>query len=129
MAQLRPVIPAIRAAGAELCAVGSGKVHHLVWFMEDQKPDFPVRTDPTGAIYALAEMKRGKWSTVSPRAALSFGRAFAAGFRQEGIKGDPEQQGGVLIVRPGDELVWSYISQYAGDHPDPGAVLGGLGAA
>ena len=126
---MRPILPAIRHAGAELVGVGPGKLHHLQWFIEDQKPDFPIFTDPTGRVYELAEMEHGVWSSITPRGALAFARAFAAGYRQEGVRGDPNQQGGILIVRPGGEVAWAHVSRHAGDFPAPDEVLAGLAQA
>ena len=51
-----------------------------------------------------------------------------AGFRQGKVRGDPWQQGGVLVVLPGGRVVYRYLSSAAGDHPAPAAVVAGGGA-
>lgn len=51
-------------------------------------------------------------------------RAAGAGFRQGRVMGDPMQQGGVFIIRPGGELAFSYVSKHAGDHPEAEEVVG-----
>lgn len=37
--------------------------------------------------------------------------------------GDPWQQGGVFIIRPGNRVDSAYISAEAGDHPSAEAIL------
>lgn len=126
MAQLRPILPRIRALGAELYAIGCGTQQHLQWFLEDQRPEHPAYTDPTRRVYTLAGWKRGVWSTLGPQALLHFVRARLGGHRQPGIKGDPLQQGGVLIVLRGGEIAYRHASRAAGDHPSPERVLAAL---
>jgi hypothetical protein len=131
VAQLRDALAEIRALGAELVAVGSGTPQQAAWFVEDQHADFPVLTDPTRQAFAALEFRRGIASTMGPRAALRFARAFARGFRQPpgAPKGDALQQGGVLIVLPGGEVRWRHTSEVAGDHPEQRAVIDALRAA
>ena len=56
---MRPKIDEIRELGAELVAVGNGTVLHANWFIKDQRPDFPVYTDPSLKVYEAAGLQRG----------------------------------------------------------------------
>ena len=40
--------------------------------------------------------------------------------------GDPQQHGGVFVVTPRGEFAYSYVSEVAGDHPDPEDVVQAL---
>ena len=46
-------------------------------------------------------------------------------FGQE-CHGTSDQQGGVLVIGPGNELRYAYKSGEAGDHPDPAEVLAAI---
>jgi hypothetical protein len=126
VAQLRHALPEIRAAGAELAVVGNGTLEHLRWFYEDQVPDFPAYTDPTLAVYREAGMRRDARAYLDLRAVKSVLRARRAGFTQPGVKGDPWQQGGVLVILPGGEVAFRHVSRYLGDHPPAAEVLAAL---
>jgi peroxiredoxin len=126
VSQLRPKLPEIRARGAELIAIGSGTVRHASWFIDDQKIDFPVFTDPSLAAYREAGFQRSVLRLISPRAILNSVRAFSGGHRQESfttVQGDAVQIGGVIIVDRAGEIVWRYASREAGDHPNPDEVV------
>jgi hypothetical protein len=48
------------------------------------------------------------------------------GKRQGATMGDPWQQGGVFILRPGNRVDFAYISKEAGDHPSVEAIISAL---
>ena len=123
---MRPTIPQLRAAGAELVLVGNGTVEHLRWFLEDQAPDFPVYTDPTLAVYRRAGMRRDAGAMLHPGSVRATLRARRAGFTQPGVKGDPWQQGGVLVIRPDGSIAFRHVSRHLGDHPAPEPILAAL---
>jgi hypothetical protein len=41
------------------------------------------------------------------------------GFRQTKTQGTALQNGGVFVIAPSGEMPYRYISDFAGDHPDP----------
>lgn len=125
--QLHRVIDRIHAAGAELHVIGNGAPMFIAGFRETTKFPGPIYTDPSLKVYAAAELVRGLARTFSPRAGLNALRALKGGFRQGRTQGDPTQQGGVLVVAPSGEIRFHYISQVAGDHPDPDRVVRALG--
>jgi hypothetical protein len=129
VAQLAPALPEIRAAGAELVAVGNGNVMHLNWFLEELKPDFPIFTDPSTKVYAAAGLKKGILETFGPSAALRGLKSILGGNPQKGVKGDAFQQGGAMIVLRDGTLAWTYVSEGVGDHPPNERVLSKLKSA
>jgi hypothetical protein len=86
----------------------------------------PLYVDPELRAYAAAGLKRGLRSSLSPGVILRGVRAFREGKRQGATMGDPWQQGGVFIIRPGNRVDFSYISEEAGDHPSVEAIISAL---
>jgi peroxiredoxin len=127
VAELRPFLPEIRAAGGDLVVVGTGAPHFARAFQEDLGiADLRVLSDPERRAYALAGFRRGMAALFSPRAIWNYLLAFLAGYTYKGMQGDALQQGGVLVLRPGDEIVFRYESRRAGDHPEPSAIVAAL---
>ncbi len=111
------------ALGVNLVFIGSGLPAMADAFIEEQHLHNPVWTDPKRASYRFLGFKRGWRSLLNP-AVLVYGlKTLAAGFRQRRTQGDPVQQGGVLVVKRGGELVYAYASATAGDHPKVETVL------
>jgi hypothetical protein len=123
---LRDALPDIRRCGAELIIVGNGQPQHAIDFRETEHVESPLYVDPELQAYAAAGLKRGLRSSLSPGVILRGLRAFGEGKRQGATMGDPWQQGGVFIIRPGNRVDFSYISAEAGDHPSAEAILSAL---
>jgi len=126
VAQLRDALPEIRRRGAELIIVGNGQPRHAIDFRDTEQGSSPLYVDPELHAYAAAGLKRGLRSSLSPGVILRGLRAFGEGKRQGATMGDPWQQGGVFIIRPGNRVDFSYISAEAGDHPSAEAILSAL---
>ncbi|MDX2010627.1 MAG: peroxiredoxin-like family protein [Myxococcaceae bacterium] len=108
----------LKALGVKLFFIGNGTptmAKDFRAFM--QMGELPVWTDPKRQTYAHLGFKRGWLSVLSPAVWKYGARAAAAGFRQGKTAGDPVQQGGVLVVKKGGELVYGFASATAGDHP------------
>jgi hypothetical protein len=108
----------LKRAGVGLTFIGCGTAsmaEDFATFMQ-LEPD-AVWTDPSRQTYAHLGFTRG-WLSVLDGAVLRAGvRAMARGFRQGRTQGDPVQQGGVLVVKQGGDVVYAYASVTAGDHP------------
>lgn len=124
--QLHREEPAIRARGASLYLVGIGTPFIIQAFREDTGVTAPILADPTFATYQALGMRRGYLSMLSPRFIVNVLRAMRAGYRNTMIAGDPRQNGGVLVVRPGGEIAYRQISAMAGDHAPVPAILAAL---
>lgn len=126
---MRDHLHEIRARGADLVIVGNGAPSFAAAFRQDFRLDVPgvvLLTDPDLVAYRAAGMRRGRVELLSPRVPLNAIRAYRSGARQGSIQGDPWQLGGVLVIRPGGDLTYRYVSSEAGDRPPLGPVLAAL---
>jgi peroxiredoxin len=117
---LRDDTPRIHAAGAELVIVGNGTPEQAADFIDDYAVTTPVYTDPSLGIHRAVGARRGGGGLRLIRNAL---RALSKGHFQTRVLGDPRQHGGVFVVTQQGEVAYSYLSEVAGDHPDPQAVV------
>ena len=115
---------ALASLGVRLVAIGNGTPAMAQGFLRQFPVPFPVYTDPSRQVYALAGMRRTFGLGLKTLAAGM--QAMKAGHRQGKTQGDPWQQGGALVVVPSAEgpvVVFEHVDQFAGDHVDPAAVL------
>jgi hypothetical protein len=105
----------IHGVGAELVVVGNGTPEMAHAFAEDIGLTTPLYTDPSRRSYGLAGLKRGVFATLSPRGVLHAARAVRKGFRQSATRGDPWQQGGILVVDRGGRVAYAHRDDEAGD--------------
>jgi peroxiredoxin len=126
---LRDALPKIRRRGAELVIIGNGRPEHAIDFRDSEHVESPLYVDPELRAYAAAGLKRGLRSTLGPSVVFRGIRAFREGKRQGATMGDPWQQGGVFIIRPGNRVEFAYVSAEAGDHPSSEAILSALDKA
>lgn len=103
--------------------IGSGNALMAADFRQELGLDVPVLVDPRRETYRFLGFKRQLSMLFDPRVYLHALRAAKAGFKQRKTAGDPWQQGGVLVVRRGGEVAWSYASATAGDHPPVDEVM------
>jgi len=123
---LRDTLPEIRRRGAELVILGNGRPEHAIDFRDSEHVESPLYVDPELQAYAAAGLKRGLRSSLSSGVMMRGIRAFREGKRQGATMGDPWQQGGVFIIRPGNRVEFAYISAEAGDHPSSEAIISAL---
>jgi hypothetical protein len=126
--QLHRELPHIHASGAELVFIGNGNRHFAAGFRDELRLQTPLYVDTKRDAYRALGMKRSFASIFSPRAVKSMVRAWRAGYRQKGVQGDAWQMGGVLVVRKGGEVAYSYLADAPGDHPPVADVLAALPA-
>jgi hypothetical protein len=118
----------IEALGAGLVFVGNGELTWARQFEAEECRGCRVLTDPALDSYWAIGARRGWRSTIGPAGLAAGIRAFRHGFRQSGVRGVPDQQGGVYVMLPGDRAAYAYVSGSAGDHPPIDAVLDALRA-
>jgi peroxiredoxin len=123
VAELKGVVEQIEARGAELVVLGNGSVEDARRFGREQGIGFRLLTDPTGQSYRQAGMRHGLATVVGPGVLGRGLVAWARGFRQSEVLGDPLQQGGVLVIAAGGHEVFRYVSRRAGDHPSTTQLL------
>ena len=123
---MRDVLPAIRAKGAELIVVGSGKPWHAKAFRDELALEFPLYVDPELIAYRAAGLKRSFWRTLGPQNLAGAIKAWSHGQRQHANRGDPWQQGGVFVIGKDGETRLSHINRGSADHADPAKVVAAL---
>lgn len=116
----------IEMEDARLVFVGCGDPRYAAAFHEEFAPDCIVLTDPQGNSYRAIGARQSWFRTVGPRAFFKSARAWSKGFRQTSAHGHVGQQGGVLVIRPGNIIEYRYISSFAGDHPPVADVISAL---
>lgn len=131
---LKRVLPELQARGAELVIVGNGKPEEARAFREDLALDCTILVDPSLTTYRLAGLRRGLAALLVPRFIRNKLRALRDGYRDRKVQGDPWQQGGVFVIAPRGandeaEVVYSHVSEVAGDHPAPSDVVDAVGRA
>lgn len=123
VAELKGALAQIEARGAELVVLGNGNVDDARRFAREQGIKFRLLTDPTGESYRQAGMRRGLATVVGPSVLGRGLVAWARGFRQNEVLGDPLQQGGVLVIAAGGHEVFRHVSRRAGDHPSTAQLI------
>ena len=119
----------IRAAGAELVFIGNGTPEQAARFANREVPGCTVLTDPSRRSYTALGMRRGVLSTLAPGSALAAVGAAARGHRQTAVEGDPWQQGGLLLLGRGGEILFLQQNRDAGERPDLDGALAVLAPA
>ncbi|HLY73505.1 MAG TPA: peroxiredoxin-like family protein [Planctomycetota bacterium] len=119
VAELRPHLQEIRAAGGDLVVVGTGGPNYAKAFQKDLGIlDVELYIDSERRAYDLAGFRRGVTALIHPRAVWNYLRAFFGGHKYKGMQGDALQQGGVLVVAVDGALVFRFASKVSGDHPE-----------
>ena len=119
----------LEAIGARLAFVGTGEPQFARAFRDEFVPDCPVYSDTSAATYVAIGARGGLRTIAGPGVITAALRARRGGFRQTHTRGRPLQQGGVVVMLPGDRVGWSYLSRHAGDHPTTDEVVAGARAA
>lgn len=117
----------IRAAGAQLIAIGNGHEHWAHAFIEEEGIDFPVYVDPGRRSYEHFGMRRGMTEVFGPKSVKHSLRAMSRGHFQSQTRGDALQNGGVIVLDENGELVYEHIENQAGDLADLDEVIAALG--
>jgi alkyl-hydroperoxide reductase/thiol specific antioxidant family protein len=117
VAELRPHVEELRAAGVDPWVVGSGTPAQARDFQRHiHAEDVPVVVDEQLVPYRAAGMKRSVFRTFHPKSWWKGVKSMIA-HPQRRTAGDPFQLGGVMIVRPDGQVRYHYVSDAAGDHP------------
>jgi hypothetical protein len=104
---LRDAAEVIENAGGRVAAVGCGKPPQAAVLRRKLALPYPVYADPE----------------LDPRQLGHLFRAWRSGARHGALQGDPWQLGGLLVVAPGDRLVFEHRSRHPGDHASLDALV------
>lgn len=120
---------AITARGAGLFYVGNGDAQFAREFRDALRLEAPVYVDPTRETYHALGMRHGIALTIGSAASWQKTlRALRSGFHVSAGQGDPWQNGGLLVVRPGGSIAFRHVDESAGDHASIAEVLAALGS-
>ena len=130
---MREALPRIRAAGAEVLAVGTAAGWQAAALMagDDDRPPlgFPCVVDPEHHLYRALGLGRVRWfEWLTPALWRNYARAFRRGARQGRITGDGAQKSGVAVIDPDRTVRWLYRARTVGDYPPIPDVLDALTA-
>ncbi len=117
----------IEAADAQLIAIGNGHEHWARAFVEQEGVRFPVYVDPGRNSYEQFDMKRGVSEVLGARSLKHSLRAMSRGHFQSQTRGDPLQNGGVVVLDANGEIVYEHVEDEAGDLADLEEVMASLG--
>src|SRR5262245_52760613 len=124
--QLHRRIDDLKASGAEVYVIGNGTPSFIAGFRETTGWQGPIYTDPSLEVYKAAGLKRGVLKTLNPIGAIRSIGTLRRGFRQGRTQGDSWQQGGVLVIAPGGDVLWTHASEGPGDNATPDQILAAL---
>jgi peroxiredoxin len=118
------------AAGARLVVIGQGTPAHAQHFREAHDLDIPIYVDEGRDAYKAAGTKIATFDELLGPRVVAKGALVSAqmGVHQGRTVGHAAQLGGVLVVLPGDEIVYSHLSGDAGDNPPNSEVLAAVEA-
>lgn len=109
--------------GVRLVYVGCGLPGMAKDFQQKQGLRATVWVDPKRETYRQLGLVNSWKVLLDPRTLVNALRAWRKGFRQGATQGDPNQQGGILVVKAGGKAVYGYASEVPGDMPPTDAVL------
>ncbi len=105
---------------ASLHFIGNGLLGMAQDFAEQFSVTAPLYTDPKRSSYAALGLERRFGLGVKSLARGA--RARSGGFKQGRTKGDPWQQGGVVLFDATGDVRWKSVDDGAGEQVDLGAL-------
>jgi hypothetical protein len=128
---VREALPVIRAAGADVLAVGTAAGWQATALMGghgDQPPlGYQCVVDPDHNLYGALDFGRVRaYEWLTPRLWRNYVGAFRRGARQGAVTGDIHQKPGVAVIDPDRTLRWVHRAVTVGDYPSREAVLAAL---
>ncbi|GAC1352561.1 MAG: hypothetical protein NVS3B20_11580 [Polyangiales bacterium] len=115
-----------------MVTIGSGTPADAERFARQLDLKNPLVTDPTLEAFRRAGMKRGVLKTIGLQSIIHGIGAMRRGFKQSATKGDPWQQGGIVVVSAlarGGTVTMQHASGVAGEPTDFSLVVQAVGAA
>lgn len=124
-AQLAKRYEDFQRANTRLIALSPGATaEQTKEFVEETKFPGEAYADKENKIYSALNLKRGFFATLFAKGAwTAYKQATSEGFQASGIKGDPFQLGGMLVVDPQAGILMEHHSQNVGDYPPVDDVL------
>jgi prostamide/prostaglandin F2alpha synthase len=118
----------LEGAGGRVVLIGQATPRHAAHFRRRLELEWPVLADEDRASYRAAGAKVGTVTELlGPKAVAKGIRASRRSSVVQGRTiGHPAQLGGVLVIRPGGEVVWSHMSEDVSDNAAPADIVAAL---
>jgi hypothetical protein len=113
--------------GADVVAVGMGRVDMAKHFADTRGIPFRLLVDHDQESYRALELKSGSWWDVTgPKVWVRGIKGMAKGHASTIPRQDPKQFGGVLVVAPGGEVRYLHRAENSSDNAPIDEVLAAL---
>ncbi|WP_073476029.1 peroxiredoxin-like family protein [Desulfatibacillum alkenivorans] len=106
------------AAKTTLVVIGSGSPEQAKGFASKANFRGEIYVDQKLVSYKAFGLNRGVGRSLGLNSIIKGFSAIKRGFRQSAAAGDPWQQGGTFVLGPGDQILFEYRNENAGDHAD-----------
>ncbi|XP_010566987.1 PREDICTED: thioredoxin-like protein AAED1 isoform X3 [Haliaeetus leucocephalus] len=128
----KAIVVFVREANVRLIVIGQSSYHHIKPFCSLTGYTHEMYVDPQREIYKTLGMKRGEGNNVSVRSPHVKSNMLLGSIRSMwramtgpafDFQGDPAQQGGALILGPGNEVHFLHLDKNRLDHVPINTVL------
>ena len=109
----------IAAAGYKVVVIGNGSVDQMNAFKQSHPTDVELFTNPSLEAYRRLELTHGFGGWASLKMAGYGIRAMLGGHGQGRTAGSPLQQGGVVAIDTGGDVIFAHRDTTGGDHLSP----------
>jgi len=108
----------IRAAGAEVVAVGTGDRRYAEAFVADEQVPFPVLVDDDAAAARAAAVRKVNMATLllDPRSLKGARQAHRDGYRVKRSGKRVNQLGATFVIGPGSHVRYAHVDAHTADH-------------
>ena len=104
------------AAAVGLVAIGSGSPRSARKFVNDIHFTGDMYLNRDLKVYKAFDLERGIIKTLGLSSLMKGVQTMKKGFRQGQSAGDLWQQGGLFVLGPGDQLLFTHRDKFAGDN-------------
>ncbi|HEY2436441.1 MAG TPA: AhpC/TSA family protein [Solirubrobacteraceae bacterium] len=113
------------AAGGRVVLIGQLTPRHAAHFRRRQAIELPVLADERRESYRAAGAKMATMGELLGPGVVAKGILTSArtGRLQTRTVGHPAQLGGAMVIAPGGRILWSHMSDDAGDNAEPEEIL------
>ncbi len=114
---MRDAYEGIKAAGADVVAIGTGDARYARRFVDEENISFPVLADDGAVAARAASVKRGSaWNILGPETYGDSIRARRAGHKIHRPGKRVFQLGATFVVGPGDVVRYEHLDRNTADH-------------
>ncbi len=114
----------IRAAGAEVVAIGTGNTDYAAAFVRDERIPFPVFVDDDGAAAEAAAVKSSSFvGLFHPRTWKASRETRRRGYKIHKAGARVTQLGATFVVGPGNDVRYAHLDSDSTDHAPIADVL------